>query len=124
MTQKMGNMKPLGFCKIDFNRRRKKWPYFDEVGLWCITPPATYYGPNYGSEWFTITHKPTGWRGGDIRVDNPRKAKVLERYSLMFGKSLTVVGVRRKYRKLSPTQKRWLKKQVAWLLPKREGCAQ
>ena len=41
----------------------------------------------------------------------------LSKYDSMFGRSVTVASIMRKYRKLSPYNKRWIAKQVAWLLP-------
>ena len=120
----IGGIKPIGRCFI-MNCDRKvihNWPYFLRDGYWALTAHLEFgeKGPNCGSEWFTVTHLPTGYRAGDVRVDDPRKALKLAKFAEMFGKASTVAGVGRKYNQLPAHKRRWIKAQTAWLLPSKE----
>lgn len=115
--------KRIGSCSYTFENGRttKRWPCHARIGQWCLTFPAYFgsnqKGPNLDSEWFSVTHQPTGYRGGDVRCDDPRAMDKLSKYDSMFGRSVTVAGIMRKWRKLSPYNKRWIAKQVSWRLP-------
>jgi hypothetical protein len=115
----IGDLEQVGTCEIATRHGRMKWPVFMIVGLWGLTPPPQYgtRKPSTDKEWMDVTHLPTGFRGGDVRVNDPRKRQKLAKYAQMFGGACTVDGVQRKYRKLSKYQKLWIKRQVAWLLP-------
>jgi hypothetical protein len=116
---RIGELEQVGTCEIATRHGRMKWPVFMVVGLWGLTPPPQYgtRKPSTDKEWLAVTHLPTGVRGGDVRVDDPRKKQKLEKYAQMFGGARTYDGVQRKYRKLSKDQKLWIKRQVVWLLP-------
>jgi hypothetical protein len=117
----MGGIQEIGRCFITTRRGvRHNWPYFLRDGNWCLTAYCSWTkrGPDLTSEWFMITHLPTGMRAGDMRIDDPHKARKLAKYHQMFGAAATLSGVMRKYRALSQQQKRWITSRAAWLLPK------
>ena len=119
----IGDLEQVGTCDLATRGRSvKRWPVLLIVGLWGLTPHLPYgkIKPDLEYEWLTITHLPTGFRAGDMRVDDSRKRQKLAKYAQMFGGARTVDGVQRKYRKLSKRQKSWIKRQAAWLLPSKE----
>ena len=115
----IGDLVQVGTCDLATRGKSAKgWPVLLILGLWGLTPhfPGKRT-PDLEYEWLTITHLPTGYRAGDMRVDDPRKKQKLAKFVQMFGGGRTVEGVQRKYRKLSRHQKLWINRQVAWLLP-------
>jgi hypothetical protein len=127
VVKEMGGLKQVTTCSlahVDL-RPRENWPVFMVDGVWGLTPPPKRgtSKPDLDSEWFSITHLPTGYRAADVRVDNPQKAKVLSKFPAMLGKCKTVTEVGRKWNGLSKQRQRWVKRQVSWLLFRNKGCS-
>ena len=124
MVKTIGGIKPIGRCFIvDIaGKTRHNWPYFLRDGYWALTAhsPWSKNGPDWESEWFTVTHLPTGYRAGEVRVDDPSKALKLAKFAEIFGKASTRAGVVQKYNQLPAHKRRWIKAQVAWLLPSKK----
>lgn len=115
--QQAAKWKRVGSCAFAIRDRvTKRWPCYGRVGQFCLTPPADWDSrkPREDAEWFSVTHQPSGFRGGDVMRDDPNALRILATYARIFGKATTIEGIMRKYRRLSPAKKRWLKQQTAW----------
>ena len=118
---RIGDLEQVGTCNLTIvtGKTLKNWPVFLINGVWGLTPlPKSYtHKVDMEWEWLSVTHLSTGYRAGDVRVDDPRKKQKLAKYAQMFGGTRTFDGVMRKYRKLSKRRQLWIKQQNAWLLP-------
>jgi hypothetical protein len=84
---------------------RKRWPCLAKMGNWAITEPCGLMAtPRPEYPWVTVTHQPTGYRACSIPRGVDYNA-VLKRFNKLFGGARTVIGVRRKYGKLSKKNK-------------------
>lgn len=103
------------------NKPLKRWPCYGRQGQFCITPPPYRHQspcrPDIESEWYTITHQPTGFRAIHVRKDDPKIINKLGKVARLFGKTRTVLGIQKKFKKLDRRTKKWLQSQVPWLLP-------
>ena len=120
----MGGLEQVGTVTVNLvDGSTRRFPVFLKIGVWCLSAyaPGGKGKPDLHSEGMSVTHTPTGLRAADVRADDPRKAQKLAKFAQMFGRATSRDGVIRKYNALAPSKRRWIKAQVAWLLPKKEG---
>ena len=96
-------------CIVRMKKGKRRVTAFALVGQWAVHPLILGDGKElqFSSTTATVSHQPTGYRACDIYLRKDYTA-MLVRYNELFGQSITVAGVMRKYGALSQRDKSWV----------------